>query len=53
MANVNGRAIVTGALKYSTDVKVPGMLAGRWCGPEGLPGHVAGFDAREAEKLPG
>jgi len=53
MANVNGRAIVTGALKYSTDVKVPGMLAGKVVRPEAYQATLAGFDAREAGKLPG
>jgi len=51
--NVNGRAIVTGALKYSNDLKFPVMLAGKVVRPEAYRATLAGFDATAAEKLPG
>jgi nicotinate dehydrogenase subunit B len=51
LANINGRAIVTGALKYSTDRKLPGMLAGKVVRPEAYQAALVSFDAAVAEKL--
>jgi isoquinoline 1-oxidoreductase len=51
LANVNARAIVTGALKYSTDRKMPGMWAGKVVRPEAYQAALVGCDAAEAEKL--
>lgn len=53
LANVNARAFVTGALKYSTDLKVPGMLAGKVVRPESYQAALSGFDASAAEKIAG
>jgi nicotinate dehydrogenase subunit B len=53
LANVNGRAIVTGALRYSADVKLPGMLAGKVVRPEAYQASLVRFDAEAAGKLAG
>lgn len=53
LANVNARAMVTGALQYSTDVKMPGMLAGKVVRPDAYQAALTGFDASAAEKLAG
>jgi CO/xanthine dehydrogenase Mo-binding subunit len=50
---VNDRAIVTGALKYAGDLKVPGMLAGKVVRPEAYSAELAGFDGAAAERIPG
>jgi isoquinoline 1-oxidoreductase len=53
LKNVQGRAIVTGALKYAGDVKMPGMLAGKVLRPEAYDAELVSYDASEAERLPG
>jgi nicotinate dehydrogenase subunit B len=53
LANVNARAIVTGALQYSTDRKLPGMLAGKVVRPEAYQAALVSFDAAAAAKLAG
>jgi isoquinoline 1-oxidoreductase len=53
LANVNGRAIVTGAQKYSTDLKASGMVEGRVIRGDAHDSELDAFDAAAAEKLPG
>lgn len=53
LANVNGRAIVTGALRFSSDVRLPGMLAGKAVRPEAYHAELVSFDAAEAQRLAG
>ncbi|HEX5272034.1 MAG TPA: molybdopterin cofactor-binding domain-containing protein, partial [Gemmataceae bacterium] len=50
---VDGRAMVTGAHKYSPDVKRPGVLIGKVLRPPTLKSTLASVDTREAETLPG
>lgn len=42
--NLNGRAIVTGALKFAGDVKMPGMLAGKAVRPEAYQAELISFE---------
>lgn len=51
--HVNGRDIVTGSLKYSGDLKLPGMLAGKVVRPDAYTAELISFDAAAAERLPG
>ena len=48
LKNVNGRAIVTGALKYSSDLKVPGMLAGKAIRSDAHQAELISFEASGA-----
>ncbi len=50
---VNGRDIVTGKHKYTSDVKRPGMLYGRVLRPSAFQATLVSLDAREAETMPG
>src|ERR1051325_5524564 len=50
---VDGPAKVTGAAKYTYDVRVPGMLYGRILMSPYASAHVADIDVSAAEKMPG
>jgi len=50
---VNGRDVVTGKHKYTSDVKRPGMLYGRVLRPSAFQAALVSLDAREAEAMPG
>ena len=49
---VDGRAIVTGRHKYSSDVKLPGMLHGKVLRSPKLGGTLGAVDLKAAEALP-
>jgi isoquinoline 1-oxidoreductase len=53
LPNVNGHAIVTGTLKYSTDIKLAGMGAGKVIRPEAYSADLVSYDATAAERIPG
>ncbi len=50
---INGRAIVTGAHKYSFDMKRPGMLYGKVLYPPQLGAKLLSVDTSAAEAMPG
>lgn len=50
---VNGRAIVTGAHRYSSDIKRPGMLYGKVLRPAAFGATLVWVDAAGARRLPG
>jgi nicotinate dehydrogenase subunit B len=50
---VNGRAFVTGAHAYASDMTLPGMLHGRVLRPVGFKATLASLDAAAAEAIPG
>ncbi|HLW66851.1 MAG TPA: molybdopterin cofactor-binding domain-containing protein, partial [Gemmataceae bacterium] len=50
---VNGRAIVTGAHKYSPDIQRPGMLFGKVLRPSALNSTLASVDLKDAKAMPG
>lgn len=51
--NVNGRAIVTGSLKYAGDLKLAGMLHGKVIRAEAYDAQLVSFEASGASALPG
>lgn len=51
--NVNGRAIVTGAHQYPSDLRRPGMLYGRVLRPASFEAELVSVDLSEARKMPG
>jgi len=50
---VHGREIVTGRHRYSTDVKLPGMLYGRVLRPERFNATLTSLDKSATEGMPG
>ena len=52
LAKVNGRACVTGQHKYTSDLKLPGMLFGRVLRAPSYNASIASIDSRVAESLP-
>jgi isoquinoline 1-oxidoreductase len=50
---INGRAIVTGAHRYTSDIKRPGMLYGKVLRPAAFGATLASADTREADRLAG
>ncbi|HWP45333.1 MAG TPA: molybdopterin cofactor-binding domain-containing protein [Blastocatellia bacterium] len=50
---VNAREFVTGAHRYTSDIKRPGMLYGKILRPTSYNAALVSVDAREAEKMPG
>jgi isoquinoline 1-oxidoreductase len=50
---VDGRALVTGAHKYASDVRRPGMLFGKVLRPPSFKAKVVSVQTRDAEALPG
>ena len=50
---VHGREIVTGTHKYTSDIKLPGMLYGRILRPERFNAKLASLDASAARTMPG
>ncbi len=53
LPKVNGRAIVTGAHKYSWDLKRPGMLHAKVLYPPQFGAKLISLDAAAAEAMPG
>jgi isoquinoline 1-oxidoreductase len=53
LAKVNGRAIVTGAHKYTYDMKRPGMLHAKMLYPPQFGATLISLDASAAEAMPG
>lgn len=53
VGKVNGRAFVTGQHKYTSDMKLPGMLYGKVLRPSAFGAALASLDTREAEAMPG
>lgn len=53
MAKVNGREIVTGRHKYTSDIRLDGMLHGKVLRPAALGATLVSVDTRQAEALPG
>lgn len=53
LAKVNGREIVTGAHKYSFDVKRPGMLYGKVLRPDSFDAELVSLDSSAAQAIPG
>jgi nicotinate dehydrogenase subunit B len=51
-AKVDGRAIVTGKLAYSSDIKRPGLLHGKVLRPEVLNAKLASIDLKAVEAMP-
>jgi isoquinoline 1-oxidoreductase len=49
---VDGKAFVTGAHQYTSDISRPGMLHGKVLRPKAFNAKLASFDAKDAEKLP-
>jgi CO/xanthine dehydrogenase Mo-binding subunit len=52
-AKVDGRAMVTGKHRFSTDVKLPGMLYGKVVRPEKFGATLESVDTKGAEAVPG
>src|SRR5262245_28793860 len=52
-AKVDGRAIVTGKHRYTSDVKLPDMLFGKVVRPATLNGSLVSVDTKEAEAIAG
>ncbi|HEV1287540.1 MAG TPA: molybdopterin cofactor-binding domain-containing protein, partial [Bryobacteraceae bacterium] len=50
---VHGRDMVTGKHRYTTDVKLPGMLYGRILRPERFNGKLVSLDASAAKRMAG
>jgi nicotinate dehydrogenase subunit B len=50
---VEGRAFVTGAHQYTSDMKRPGMLFGKTLRPESFEATLVSLDAAKAEGMPG
>jgi CO/xanthine dehydrogenase Mo-binding subunit len=50
---VNGREIVTGKHRYTSDIKLPDMLHGKLLRPPAFGASLVSADAREAESLKG
>jgi nicotinate dehydrogenase subunit B len=50
---VDGANFVTGQHKYTSDVKLPGMLHGRIVRPSTFRAKLASIDAKTAEAMPG
>ncbi len=53
LPKVNGRALVTGAHRYSSDVKLPGMLRGKVLRPPAWGATLASVDTSAAAAMPG
>jgi CO/xanthine dehydrogenase Mo-binding subunit len=53
LAKVDGRDFVTGAHKFPSDQKRPGMLYGKVVRPSKFQGKLASADSSVAEKMPG
>jgi nicotinate dehydrogenase subunit B len=51
--NVNARSLVTGAEKFTSDMKLPGMLYGRVVRPPAFQAKAASVDTGAAERMPG
>jgi isoquinoline 1-oxidoreductase len=49
---VNGRAIVTGAHRYTSDIKRPGMLYGAVLRPAAFGATLASVDTRAVDRMP-
>lgn len=52
-AKVNGKSIVTGQHKYSSDIKLPGTMFGKILRPPAFGSTLVSVDASAAEKMPG
>jgi nicotinate dehydrogenase subunit B len=50
---IHGREMVTGQHRFTSDVKLPGMLYGRILRPERFDATLVSFDASAAEKMTG
>lgn len=50
---VSGRTMVTGSHKYTSDLRLPGMLYGKVLRPATLGASLVSLDERAAEALPG
>jgi isoquinoline 1-oxidoreductase len=50
---INGRAFVTGGHRYTSDLKLEGMLYGKIVRPASFNAALVSVDAREAEKMAG
>ena len=50
---LNGRAIVTGKEKYTSDLKLPGMLYGRVVRPDAFGARLVSANLEAAQALPG
>jgi isoquinoline 1-oxidoreductase len=53
VAKVDGRAFVTGAHRYTSDVKRPGMLFGKVLRPPSFKAKLVSANTSAAEKMPG
>jgi nicotinate dehydrogenase subunit B len=53
LRKVNARAIVTGREKYTSDMKLPGMLYGRVVRASGFQAKLISADVKAAEQMPG
>lgn len=53
LPKITGRDIVTGKHKYTSDLKLPGMLYGKVLRPSAFGATLSSVDTREAEKMPG
>jgi CO/xanthine dehydrogenase Mo-binding subunit len=49
----DGRVFVTGQHKYTTDLKLPGIMYGKVLRPSAFHATLASLDTSQAEKLPG
>jgi isoquinoline 1-oxidoreductase len=49
---VDGKAFVTGAHQYTSDINLPGMLYGRVLRPAAFNAKLASVDLKQAERLP-
>ena len=50
---VDGESFVTGKHKYTSDIKLPGMLYGKVLRPERINAELTSLDTKEAEGMPG
>lgn len=52
VAKVNGRDLVTGKHRYTSDLKLPDMLVGKVVRPSAINASLVSADVREAEAMP-
>jgi nicotinate dehydrogenase subunit B len=50
---IGGRAFVTGEHRYTTDMKLPGMVCGKQLKPPAFGARLSSLDATAAEAIPG